>query len=271
MLRIGEFSNLTGISIHMLRNYDKIDLLKPERVDSFSNYRFYGEKQIVQANNILVLKSLGFGLNEIHKILMDNKVDDCIKNFLQIKINEKEESVVVAQRQIKQMKQALSELNMQKEFALSVSVKKLPTRKVVSLRGFLREFSEEGLLWERLNKACATNGIKLADIPYCMAMTHSVDFENNLIDTEVFKIIDQDGYNNIGELRFSIVQEIDAAVVAFQGPYSKIDEINKYVYHWTLQNGYRLAGKAFNIYYISPGNELNPENYVTEICYPVKR
>ncbi len=30
MLKIGEFSTLTGISIHMLRNYDKIGLLRPE-------------------------------------------------------------------------------------------------------------------------------------------------------------------------------------------------------------------------------------------------
>jgi len=58
MLKIGEFSDLTGISIYMLRNYDKIGLLKPEQVDNESNYRFYGEKQIVRANHIQVLKAL---------------------------------------------------------------------------------------------------------------------------------------------------------------------------------------------------------------------
>lgn len=36
MLKIGEFSDLTGISIHMLRNCDKIGLLKPEQVDSIT-------------------------------------------------------------------------------------------------------------------------------------------------------------------------------------------------------------------------------------------
>lgn len=88
MLKIGEFSTLTGISIHMLRNYDKIGLLKPETVESMNNYRFYGENQIVRANHIQVLKSLGFGLNEISKILIGNTPDDRIRTFLESKIRE---------------------------------------------------------------------------------------------------------------------------------------------------------------------------------------
>lgn len=33
MFKIGEFSVLTSISIHMLRNYDKIGLLIPNYID----------------------------------------------------------------------------------------------------------------------------------------------------------------------------------------------------------------------------------------------
>lgn len=270
MLRIGEFSALTGISIHMLRNYDKIGLLKPEQVESMNNYRFYGERQIVRANHIQVLKSLGFGLKEISGILMDDTLDDRIKTFLESKISEKEKSLSITERQIAQMRQALHELDTQNGYTLSVSVKKLPSRRVVSLRDVIREFSEEGLLWERLNRACRTNGVRLADVPYCMAMTHSVDFEKKCIDTEVFRIVEQAG-PDIEGLKFSEMLETEAAVVAFQGIYSRIGDINRYIYHWIVENGYRISGKAFNVYYISPGNEPNPENFVTEICYPIKK
>lgn len=270
MLKIGEFSALTGISIHMLRNYDKIGLLKPEQVESKNNYRFYGEKQIVRANHIQVLKSLGFGLNEVSEILMDNTLDDSIKAFLESKIREKEESLSKTKRQIAQIRQALHELNTQNGCTLSVMVKRLPARRVVSLRDAIREFSEEGLLWERLDRACKANGVRLTDIQYCMAMTHSVDFEKKLIDTEVFRVVEQ-ARPDIEGLRFSEMPETEAAVVAFQGIYSRISDINRYIYHWIVENGYIISGKAFNIYYISPGNEPNPENYVTEICYPVKK
>jgi DNA-binding transcriptional MerR regulator/effector-binding domain-containing protein len=270
MLRIGEFSALTGISIHMLRNYDKIGLLKPEQVDNESNYRFYGEKQIVRANYIQVLKSLDFGLKEISEILMDDLLDDRIKIFLKSKIREKEESLSITKKQIAQMRRALHELDAQNGCTLSVNVKRLPTRKVVSLRGVIREFSEEGLLWERLGMACKANGVRLADVPYCMAMTHSADFEKKSFDTEVFRVVEQAG-SDIEGLRFSEMPETEAAVVAFQGIYSRIGDINRYVYHWIVENGYKISGKAFNVYYISPGNESNPENYITEICYPIKK
>lgn len=270
MLKIGEFSALTGISIHMLRNYDKIGLLKPEQVDSMTGYRFYGEKQIVRANHIQVLKSLSFGLNEISEILLDNTMDDRIRTFLESKIREKEENLSITEKQIAQMRQALNELDAQNEYTLSISIKKLPARRVVGLRDIIREFSEEGLLWERLDRACRTNGVRLADAPYCMSITHSVDFERKCIDTEVFRVIEQAG-PDIEGLRFSEMPETEAAVVAFQGIYSRIGEINRYIYHWIVENGYRISGKAFNVYYISPGNERNPENYVTEICYPIKK
>ena len=270
MLKIGEFSTLSGISIHMLRNYDKIGLLKPEQVDSMNNYRLYGEKQIVRANHIQVLKSLGFGLNEISGILMDDTLDGSIKTSLESKIKEKEESLSIMERQIAQMRQALNELDTQNGCTLSVSVKRLPARRVVSLRDVIREFSEEGLLWERLDRACRANGVKLAAIQYCMAMTHSVDYERKLIDTEVFRVVEQ-AEPDIEGLRFSEMPETEAAVVAFQGIYSRIVDINRYTYHWIVENGYRISGKAFNVYYISPGNEPNPENFVTEICYPIKK
>ncbi|NBH81077.1 MerR family DNA-binding transcriptional regulator [Clostridiaceae bacterium] len=41
MLKIGEFSVLSQISIHMLRHYDEIGLLIPEHVDDFTGYRYY--------------------------------------------------------------------------------------------------------------------------------------------------------------------------------------------------------------------------------------
>ncbi len=270
MLRIGEFSILTGISIHMLRNYDKIGLLKPEQVDYLNSYRLYGEKQIVRANRIQVLKSLGFGLKEISKVLINDTQDNRIKTFLVNKINEKEEEITEAHRQILQMKQALDELEKQYKYTLTVSIKRLPARRVISLRGSIKEFNEEGLLWERLDRACRANGVKLADVQYGMAMTHSVDFEKKAIDTEVFKVVEQ-AVPDIEGLRFSEMPETEAAVVAFEGIYTQIGDINSYIYHWIEENGYRMSGKAFNIYYISPGNEPNPENFVTEICYPIKK
>ena len=76
--KIGDFSNLVNISIRTLRYYDEIGLLKPEIVDKFTNYRYYTEDNVVEAQFITLLKEAGFTLQEIidYKIFLNNYDSD---------------------------------------------------------------------------------------------------------------------------------------------------------------------------------------------------
>lgn len=77
LLKIGDFSKRTGVSIRTLRYYDEIDLFKPSEIDLFTNYRYYGEEQIEDLNLINELKDIGFSLEEIKNYwnnLDDNKM-----------------------------------------------------------------------------------------------------------------------------------------------------------------------------------------------------
>lgn len=65
ILRIGEFSKLTGVPIRTLRYYDEIDLFKPADIDLFTDYRYYNEDQVEDLNLINELKRVGFSLEEI--------------------------------------------------------------------------------------------------------------------------------------------------------------------------------------------------------------
>ena len=40
---------------------------------------------------------------------------------------------------------------------------------------------------------------------------------------------------------------------------------------WMEADGYEPAGPMFNIYHVSPHETQNPDEFVTEICYPVKK
>ena len=46
MLKIGEFSKLSRVSVRMLRHYDEIGLLKPAETDRFTDYRYYREDRL---------------------------------------------------------------------------------------------------------------------------------------------------------------------------------------------------------------------------------
>ena len=69
MLKIGEFAALSSMSIHMLRNYDKIGILVPQYVDEMNGYRYYDKSQLIRSNQIIAWKSMGFGLEQMRELL----------------------------------------------------------------------------------------------------------------------------------------------------------------------------------------------------------
>ena len=60
MLKIGEFSKLSRVSIRMLRHYDELGLLTPETIDPYTGYRYYSASQLVRMNRITALRAMGF-------------------------------------------------------------------------------------------------------------------------------------------------------------------------------------------------------------------
>lgn len=83
MLKIGDFSRLSRVSIRMLRYYDEVGLLKPDEVDEFTGYRYYGEEQLLVVGKINALKDMGFGVNAIAEILKSSNTDE-IEQIFQI-------------------------------------------------------------------------------------------------------------------------------------------------------------------------------------------
>ena len=69
MIRIGDFSRLSQVSIKALRYYDEMGLLKPTYVDEDSGYRYYTVAQLPRLNRLLALKDLGFTLEQIAPLL----------------------------------------------------------------------------------------------------------------------------------------------------------------------------------------------------------
>ena len=58
LLKIGDFSKLSRISVRMLRHYDEIGLLRPVFVDHFTDYRYYAENQLPIVGRITALKDM---------------------------------------------------------------------------------------------------------------------------------------------------------------------------------------------------------------------
>ncbi|CAM03019.1 DNA-binding transcriptional MerR regulator [Saccharopolyspora erythraea NRRL 2338] len=68
-MNIGEFAQLTGLSIKALRRYDEQGLLRPAVVDPWSRYRRYSAPQLDTAVRLKALRAAGVGLAEAERAL----------------------------------------------------------------------------------------------------------------------------------------------------------------------------------------------------------
>ena len=107
MYRIGEFSHLCETTIKTLRHYDKINLLKPSKVDDFTGYRYYEEKQIKTLEIIKDLQYAGFSLKEIKNILNEDNYDKFNKQIENIKKENSKKIMILQKMKNNMTKQAV--------------------------------------------------------------------------------------------------------------------------------------------------------------------
>ena len=69
--KTGKFAKLANVSERTIRYYDKIGLLKPSFVME-NGYRQYSDLDLLKLQKILSLKHLGFSIEEIFPMVMDN-------------------------------------------------------------------------------------------------------------------------------------------------------------------------------------------------------
>jgi DNA-binding transcriptional MerR regulator len=74
---VKKIAELSGVSVRTLHFYDEIGLLKPAFIGK-NGYRYYEREQLLILQQVLFYRKLGFGLEEIQKIVTSptfNKIE----------------------------------------------------------------------------------------------------------------------------------------------------------------------------------------------------
>ena len=101
MFSVGELAKYQKISKQTLIFYDKIGLFKPEYIDPVNGYRYYSAEQIDYLDTILIMKKIGFSLDEIKKHMKDFNKDNSLsllKNQLSVIDKEINELILIKSR-----------------------------------------------------------------------------------------------------------------------------------------------------------------------------
>lgn len=151
----------------------------------------------------------------------------------------------------------------------SVALKKFPAHNMISVRGRIETPGKESVLWEKLAQERAAQKIQFASPALNIAVFHDEGFREHDLDVEIQQAV-VGRYHDTEAMRFKTTEEITAATLTFKGQYALLPEANEEIIRWITDNHYKLDGKRFNIYHVSPETEQSAGDMVTEVCFPVK-
>jgi len=268
MLKIGVFSNLSRISIRMLRYYDEAGLLKPAHIDQWTNYRYYDEQQLKTANHITLLRDMGFGVAAISELLHG----DAVRMEQALVLHRTE--LIGRQRELQQQLTCVEHMlrRFRKESVMhhTIICKTLPERYVASVRGKLPTYYHEGRLWHTLMKETKPLHIELTEPRCSVGVYHNAEEQEQEVDVEI-QLTVQGRYEDTEHIHFYTVPSALIASATYTGSYEQISEVNTEILTWAREHGYEMDGLPFCIYHVGPNDTQNPDELVTEVCLPVRK
>jgi len=267
---IGQISKICKISVQTLRHYDKIDLLKPSVVNDDNGYRYYTHNQILLVKIIQQFKTMNFSLGEIGEIIGRNDLSLINRVLLQKKFEIK--------NQIEELQNIEGKLDAMVEnvhFAAKenmeslVEIKKLPPRKVAYTRYRSPCYPDSFILrYNELQNIIAEKEFHIDGAFMAIFHDHYTVFDFNNADIEVCVEI-KDQIKGSGIVR--ILPKGSYLSVLHKGSYAKTSEKYAYMIKWCEENGYEIIGKAIEIYIIDVFLTKNPDEYITELQFPVRK
>lgn len=272
MFKIGDFSRLSQISIRMLRFYSEIDILKPAFVDEESGYRYYDASQLAITMQINFLRKMGFSTHQIKDILQSGYSKEELQILVTKRQDELRSELILIKNKIASLektKQLLEKETMMMNY--EVEVKQILGQRMMCKRGVIPSYDKEWLLWQGLNGEIKQLGL---EIDYCKnvpprAYFYDEGFQEKNPDVEVCVAINGE-YHDTDNIKFKMMPAKKCVCVTFKGGFDQIAEVHFVITNWIVEHNFELDGPNFTIFHYGPGVTENPDEYISEVCFPIK-
>ncbi len=133
MLKIGEFSRLSQVTVKTLHHYNDLGLLKPAEIDPVTSYRYYTLEQLPRIHRIMALKEMGLSLEQIGQLLTEEVSTDEMCGMLRLKRAEIQQDLREAQKRLSMVDFRLRMIDAEANFPdLDVVIKRVEPQRVLS-------------------------------------------------------------------------------------------------------------------------------------------
>ena len=265
MFRIGQFSKLAKISIKTLRYYDKIGLLKPAVVDSYSSYRYYTEEQLQTAHLISNYKEAGLSYELILQLLTKKDDERILLEY---------QKQILTQR-VKEIEKELSYLETllgkREKQQYSACIKKVDPRLVFCCRGYIASVEHiHNFIKECFSELVKTNPeVKFPSPDYCCIIYPDDGYHESNIFVEYAQSVDRKG-EDTDILKFKEIEPATVVSVVHRGSYDTLRDAYLFATKWAKDNGYVLQGEPRERYISGSWNKGSVSEWVTELQLPIK-
>lgn len=278
---------MCNVPIKTLRYYDEIDLLVPSYRNSENKYRYYSEDQMLTLYIIRKLKSFGFSLEEIKKLVYSSDIK-MLRESLSDKLTAISREIDLMKNQYVEVSYLLDRLKQSNDFsncfhqdeALSaemddemdmIKVEEIPLANCVYTRRIERDYQNAYVSIERW--------FEIYDLVSKQKMTPigaiTLTYHNNPLEQFFKKDCDLEVsvavYGGQNSPSFKTFGGFQAVTAMHLGSHSKIINTHIKAIKWINQHNYEINGLISEEFIISPIDVKNENEYLTKIMIPVKK
>ena len=272
MIRIGDFSKLSRVSIKALRHYDEIGLLKPVEVDRTTGYRYYEYHQLPRLYRILALKDLGFSLEEIGHLLEAELPVDQMRGMLTLRQVEIRQRVEEESARLERVELWLREIEQENSMSkYDIVIKKIEPIKVASIRGVVPTPPDQSSLWGELMDHFNQQKTRMIGPP--MAIYHDPDARERDWDIEVCMPTTEEMTPRERLNVYDLPAVETMACIVHKGSFATLPQAYDALAKWIDENGYQITGPAreLNLRLPDKPGDQNDPNTVNEVQFPVEK
>ncbi|MFE7455881.1 MerR family transcriptional regulator [Streptomyces sp. NPDC057554] len=274
MFTIGDFARYGRVSPRMLRHYDAIGLLRPDRTDPATGYRFYGAAQLAGLNRIIALKDLGFTLQQVRAVLDERVGPEELRGMLRLRRAELAAAVEAATLRLARVEARLRSIESEGRMpAEDVVMKTVPAVRVAELTGTAASYEPRdigpviGPLYENLFPLLEGAGIRPTG-PGIARYTDAAEGGGAIVVHAGVTVSAPVG--PVGDTGVTVVElpPFEAATIVHRGAMDDVLPTAQTLAHWLEENGYRSTGYAREVTLECPPDR---DAWVTELQEPVER
>jgi len=263
MLKIGEFSKLSHLTVKALRFYEKEGILMPAATDRWTGYRLYETSQLSEAAKIKAYRQLELSIEDIRRII--HGADE--KAILAAKLT----ALTAEKHHIDSLLSSINHLLEDKEMKYHITEKLIPKATVYYSETVLKGYADLMQWIPSLGEECLrlNPDMKCAEPHYEFCEYLDEEYRETDIKVRHNEAVVSFGKEN-DVIKFRELPEARVLSVYHKGPYDSLGEAYAYVLNYAKENGFKCAGSIRECYIDGIWNKDTPDEWLTEVQLPIE-